>query len=261
MLLSQILKRGAIRLRVAGAVQQGSEINQIVLHQIADDVGEPVDEATAPTLTIGANGGGAGANQTANSGLSVTGGSIASGLVSNNGNLTINRSDVFTIGVANAISGTGSFTQAGGGVGNTIGAGATLTSSVTATLAANGTLAINGTLADSLTVASGATLSGSGGVNGTTGVTRGTINGTGLTLTGLTTFNGAGNILSGTVTSTNGVTLASSAALALNGALTGNLAVGDGTLTIRSGRSFRAEGQGGAPLDLRGKGGLLRRKR
>ena len=117
------------------------------------------------------------------------------------------------------------------GTGNLIGSGATVTSSVTATLAANGSLAINGTLADSLTIASGSTLTGSGGVNGTTGVTSATINGGGLTLTGVTTFNSSGNILGGTVTSTNGVVLASSAALELNGALTGNLTVGDGTLT------------------------------
>jgi len=160
-----------------------------------------------------------------------------------NGALTGN----LTVG-AGTLSGTGSVIGTTGVTGGTIngtglwltgvttfnGAGNTLSGTVTSingvTLAAGADLALNGALTGNLTVGSG-TLTGTGSVSGTTGVTGGTINGTGLTLTGVTTFNGAGNTLSGTVTSTNGVTLAAGAGLALNGALTGNLTVDSGTLT------------------------------
>ena len=95
-----------------------------------------------------------------------------------------------------------------------------------------GTLALDSAFTGGdMTVASGTTLSGNGSVGGMTSVTSGTVNGSGLTLNGVTTFNGTSNILTGTVTSTSGVALANGAALAENGALTGNLTVGNGALS------------------------------
>ena len=115
------------------------------------------------------------------------------------------------------------------------GSGNTLTGTVTSingvSLANNATLNLTGALTGNMTVGNG-TLTGTGSVSGTTGVTGGTINGTGLVLTGATTFNSSGNTLSGTVTSTNGVSLADlNTALQFSGTLTGNLAVGAGTLS------------------------------
>ena len=112
-----------------------------------------------------------------------------------------------------------------------------------------GTLALDSAFTGNMTVSSGTTLSGIGSVSGTTGVTSGTVSGgTGFTLTGVTTFNNTGNTLSGTVT-TN-ATLASGAALALNGALTGTLAIGNGTLTGASGSASGAATLNGGIINL-----------
>ena len=87
-------------------------------------------------------------------------GALGSGLVTDNGNLTINRNNAFTIGSANAISGTGSFTQAGSGT-------TTLSGTNTYTGDTNinaGTLVVDGSIATSLltSVNSGGILQGSG---------------------------------------------------------------------------------------------------
>ena len=114
-----------------------------------------------------------------------------------------------------------------------------------------GTLALNSAFTGgAMTVASGATLAGNGSVAGTTGVTGGTVNGSGLTLTDVTTFNSTGNTLSGTVTSTNGVTLASTAALANNATLSGTLAIGNGTLTGTAGSVSGATTLNGGTINL-----------
>jgi autotransporter-associated beta strand protein len=96
-----------------------------------------------------------------------TGSLSATGAITNNGNLTINRSNAFTQAAdlnGQAINGTGSFTQAGGGI-------TTLSASNGYTGATNvnaGTLLINGSTSSSsaVTVAAGATLGGTGSIGG-----------------------------------------------------------------------------------------------
>ena len=141
---------------------------------------------------------------------------------------TINGSGLILTGLTtfngpgNILSGTETATA-----GVTLAAGAAVTQTGTLTGNLNttntGTFTANGTITGNATVAAGGTLTGSGTITGTTGVTSGTINGSGLILTGLTTFNGPGNILSGTETATAGVTLAAGAAVTQTGTLTGNL--------------------------------------
>ncbi|MEO5714866.1 MAG: autotransporter-associated beta strand repeat-containing protein [Luteolibacter sp.] len=114
-----------------------------------------------------------------------------------------------------------------------------------------GTLALNSAYTGgNMAVSSGATLGGTGSVTGTTGVTSGTINGSGLTLTGLTTFNSTGNVLSGTETVTAGVVLASFAALANSAIVTGGIAVGNGTLTGTGGSFSGASTLNGGTINL-----------
>jgi autotransporter-associated beta strand protein len=105
---------------------------------------------TTGTLSLGSGG--------------TTGKLTATSAITNNSNLTINRSNAFSqatdLGAGIAITGTGSFTQAGAGT-------TTLTAVNTYTGATNvnsGTLIVNGNISSSLltTVASGATLGGSG---------------------------------------------------------------------------------------------------
>ena len=93
-----------------------------------------------------------------------TSGKLGSGNVENAGTLSFNRSDIVT--VANAISGTGTFEQAGSGT--TILTG---TSSYTgATKVSAGKLVVNGSIASSssVTVDAGATIGGSGTIADTT---------------------------------------------------------------------------------------------
>ena len=168
---------------------------------------------------------------------------------------TINGSGLVLSGLAtfnstgNTLSGTVTSTT---GVTLASGASVTQTGTLTGNLntTSSGTFTANGTVTGTATVASGGTLAGSGTVGGTTGVTSGTVNGSGLTLTGTTTFNSTGNTLSGTVVSTSGVTLASGAALALNGTLTGSLAVGNGTLTGSGGSVSGAMTLNGGTINL-----------
>ena len=159
--------------------------------------------------------------------LSITGGTLDLG----NTNQTVAATTLSGNTTIQSTGGTKTLSTGGvtvNGSNNTIASSAIVTGAVG--LNPGAALADNGSLTGNLTVGSG-TLTGSGSVTGTTGVTGGTINGSGLTLTGVTTFNGAGNTLGGSVNSTNGVTLASGAALALNAALSGNLTVGNGTIT------------------------------
>jgi len=177
-------------------------------------------------------------------GINVNYGTLTLNSAFTSGNMTVasgttlsgNGSVAGTTGVTSATVNGSGLTLTGvttfNSTGNTL--SGTVTSTNGVTLASGAALADNGTLTGNMTVGNG-TLTGTGSVSGTTGVTGGTVNGSGLTLTGVTTFNSTGNTLSGTVTSTNGVTLASGAALANNGALTGTLAVGNGTLTGTSG--------------------------
>ncbi len=160
---------------------------------------------------------------------------VTSGTVNGTG-LTLTGLTTFN-GAGNVLSGTetsvaGVVLAAGAGVTQT----GTLTGNVNA-INAGATLTANGTVTGSATVLAGGTLAGSGTITGPTNVTSGTINGTGLTLTGLTTFNGVGNVLSGTETATNGVTLAAGAGVTqTGGTLTGNINA------INSGALFTANG-------------------
>jgi len=201
--------------------------------------------SSSGTFTIGT-----GANLTADGGLNVTGGSIAAtdstGTITGNVNYTSSSNSSF----AGVIAGSGKTLTL-----NNASATLALTGTNTytgATTVTAGTLQVDGSIhaSSAVSVASSATLSGSGTVNGTTAVTGGTINGSGLTLTGVTTFNGSGNTLSGTVTSTGGVSLASGAALANNGALTGAISIGNGTLTGSGGSVSGAATLSGGTINL-----------
>lgn len=105
-----------------------------------------------------------------------TGKLSTSSTITNNGNLTINRSNAVVQGTdfsGNAISGTGSFTQAGSGT-------TTLTAANTYTGATNvnaGTLLVNGSLSASSAVAvnSGGTLGGGGTVGAVTVASGGSL--------------------------------------------------------------------------------------
>ena len=190
------------------------------------------------------------------------GGSNTTGTAIYTGNITLNTTATnYTATLQAATDGTvefktGTWTTnnkaiAIGSSGNTGTVQLSNTISTTGGISVNyGTLTLNSAFTGNMTVASGTTLGGNGSVSGTTGVTGGTVNGSGLTLTGVTTFNSTGNTMSGTVTSTNGVTLASGAALANNGALTGSLAVGNGTLTGTSGSVSGATTLSGGTINL-----------
>ena len=107
-----------------------------------------------------------------------TGRLTATSAITNNSNLTINRSDAFSqatdLGAGVAITGSGSFTQAGTGT-------TTLTATNTytgATTVSTGILIVNGSIATSslTTVASGATIGGSGMIGALTVSSGGSIN-------------------------------------------------------------------------------------
>ena len=165
------------------------------------------------TLTLGA-----GANLTDNGGMTIAVGGTLAGVGTVSGNATL-AGGTINLGSAGNITGTLAVT----GASNWNGAGSVgglITVSSTLTLGTNSVLTDNG----GMNIAGGGTLAGSGTVSGTTGVTGGTINGSGLTLTGLTTFNGGGNILAGTETANAGVTLAAAAVVVQSGGiLAGNL--------------------------------------
>ena len=143
---------------------------------------------------------------------------------------TLHTGGITVNGTANILSGaetaTAGVTVNGGGV-------ITQTGMLTGALIDEGSAAINGTLSGNATVGLGGTLAGGGTITGTTGVTGGTINGTGLNLTGLATFNGTGNVLSGT--ETGSVALAAGASVTQSGALTGNVSLTNGAGTTLNG--------------------------
>ncbi len=129
-----------------------------------------------------------------------TGRLSATSSIANNASLTINRSDAFTqagdlgalVGVGAVISGTGSFTQAGGGT-TTLTANNTF--SGTTTVAA-GTLLVNGAIVGSpssgaVGVNSGATLGGSGVLGGAITVNSGATLAPGVTVGTLTAMGNA----------------------------------------------------------------------
>jgi fibronectin-binding autotransporter adhesin len=111
-----------------------------------------------------------------------TGSLTATASITNDGNLTINRSDAFSqatdLGAGVAITGTGSFTQAGAGT-------TTLTATNTYQGATNvnaGTLVINGSTSSTslVTVAAAGTLKGSGTINGSLDVSGTLASGTSI---------------------------------------------------------------------------------
>lgn len=141
-----------------------------------------------------------------------TTGTLGSGSVTNDAALVFNRSN--DISVANAISGTGSLTQLGGGK-LTLGGTNTYTG---ATAVSNGTLEISdsGSIISNVTVASGATLGGTGTAADTVAVSGSIAPGTsgiGTLSTGAVTWN-AGNPWKFDLSTTNN----SSDLLAITGA-------------------------------------------
>jgi fibronectin-binding autotransporter adhesin len=116
-----------------------------------------------------------------------TGSLSTSSAITNNGNLTVNRSNAVTQGTdftASAITGTGSFTQAGSGTTtltatNSYSGGTTVTGGrllVNNTPTGSGSSVSSGTGAGAVTVNSGATLGGTGSINAGANVV--TVNGT-----------------------------------------------------------------------------------
>ena len=142
------------------------------------------------------------------------------------GALTLNKATVQSTGGAGTLTTSGVTVT---GTPNTISSGATVVGN--ATFGSGAALADNGALTGNATVGNG-TLSGSGSVSGTTSVTGGTVNGSGLTLTGLVTFNGGSNTLSGTETATGGVSLAAGASLNQSGTLIGNISLTSGATSL-----------------------------
>jgi uncharacterized protein YhjY with autotransporter beta-barrel domain len=131
---------------------------------------------------------------------------------------TLQTAGITINGVGNSVSGAETAT---GGVTVAVGGAVTQAGTLTGALVDDGQATLNGTLAGDTTVASGGSLNGSGTVDGTTSVTTGTVNGSGLDLTGGVTFHGAANVLSGTETAA--VTLAAGATVTQSGTLTGNV--------------------------------------
>ena len=132
---------------------------------------------------------------------SLTGSLSASSVITNNANLTINRSNAVTQGTnfsGSAISGSGSLTQAGSGVttltaantytgGTTVSVGTLLANNITGSATGSGTVAV-----------SGATLGGSGTISGGTTLTTATLApGSAAATVGILTF-GAGLALDST---------------------------------------------------------------
>ncbi|MGX1786919.1 autotransporter domain-containing protein [Bosea sp. NPDC055332] len=118
---------------------------------------------TASLTLTGANSYGGGTEITAGR-LTGSAASFGSGKITNNGALIIAQSSDATL--ANALSGTGTFTKTGGAALNLTGDSSGFTG---ATTIAEGTLLVNGSLSGSaVTVASGARLGGSGTVGATT---------------------------------------------------------------------------------------------
>ncbi len=193
----------------------------------------------------------------AGAGTTIIGGNTAN-TSSFTGNITLSKAatlQAFTGGTVDFTTGTWTTNNFGLTIGTS---GNTGTVKISNAIATSGGINLNfGTLelnsaftSGNMTIASGTTLSGTGSVAGTTGVTSATVNGTSLVLTDTTTFNSTGNILSGTVTSTNGMALASSAELTLNGALTGALAIGNGILTGTGGSVSGAATLNGGAINL-----------
>jgi fibronectin-binding autotransporter adhesin len=154
-----------------------------------------------------------------------TTGSLGAGNITNNAQLTINRSNALTL--SNAISGSGNLTVSGGGT-LTLNGSNTYTGSTTIQ---SGSLVVVGSIASSslTTISSGASLLGSGTVGALVINSGGTINpgnSPGMLTVGDTTWNGGGNynwqIYDATSTAGTGWDLLSS-----TGTLTINATSGD----------------------------------
>ena len=128
-----------------------------------------------------------------------TSGTLGSGAVVDNGSLVVKRSDAVTLG--NAISGTGSFTQAGAGT-------TTLTRANTysgTTTVNSGTLLANNTSGSAVgtsvvTVQSGGTLGGNGTIGGATTIASGGLLTPGSSGTGALSFSNGLTLESGSIT-------------------------------------------------------------
>ncbi|WP_395736508.1 beta strand repeat-containing protein [Prosthecobacter sp.] len=192
--------------------------------------------SSSGTFTVGS-----GANLTANGGLSVTGGTIASTDATSTITGSVNYTSASSSTFAGVIAGSGKTLTLNN-------AAATLTLSGTntytgATTITTGTLQVNGSLAAGSTVAVGTsgTLSGSGTINGNTTLTgSGIINLSSGTIAGTLgvnggNWNGSGSV-TGAVSSNSGTfTIGSGANLTANGGLSvtgGTIASGDATSTI-----------------------------
>jgi autotransporter-associated beta strand protein len=189
----------------------------------------------AGTTTISA-----GTLQLGNAGA--TGSLSTSSAIVNNANLTVNRSNAVVQGTdfsGAAITGTGSFTQAGAGT-TTLTAANTYTGTTTisagtlqidgSTTASFTNVATAGTLTGAGTITGNATLTGGGIINlsnpgnitGTLDVNGGNWNGSGTVAGAVTASSGTFTIGTGAnLTATSGVTVASTAKLAGQGTITG----------------------------------------
>jgi fibronectin-binding autotransporter adhesin len=196
-----------------------------------------ITQAAGSTLTVS---GTAGADSLANGATTLTGAGTVGAVTLNGGGNTITGNGTLTTGGV-TVNGTNN-TLTGTVVGN-------------ATIAASSALADNGALTGNVTLGTG-TLSGTGSVSGTTGVTGGTVDGNGLTLTGLTTFNGAGNTLSGTDTATGGINLAAGAAVAESGVQTGTVNLTNGATTLSGSGTVGAVTLNGGGNTITGNGTL-----
>ena len=183
----------------------------------SDTNGSTTTTITAGTLQIG-NGG--------------AGGALGSGLVSNSGNLTINQNDAFTIGAANAISGTGSFTQAGNGTTTLSGTNTyTGATSVTAGILQIGSGGTTGSLSSSSTITNSGTLL----FDRSNTVTQGIAFATGITGSGALTQAGTGTLILNSANTYTGATAINAGTLQVSNA--GALGTG-GTAHVTNGATL-----------------------